>query len=1335
MAKVLSRGFILGLILFLVCGSQVFPQQATTSLRGTITDPNGAVIVGASVKLENKARGFRAEATTGADGVYEFAQLPPATYELTISAQGFKTVVQPQVVLQVATPATLNSKLPITTVAETVTVSGASAPAVNTSDATIGNPFDSRQILAIPSEGRNAVQLLSLQPGVTFVGNESDVTARQADSRGGAVNGARSDQTNITVDGLDNNDQLLGNAFTGALRVSMDSLEEFRVTTTNSNADSGRSSGAQVSLVTKSGTNEFHGSAYAYNRSLIGVANDWFNKHSQLLNNLPNRPGKLIRNTFGASVGGPIKKDRLFFFANFEGQRSRESTQLQQDVPSANLRKGIVQYFCDSSINPATNIKVDPNCVAGGRVAVAPGVDPSAQLLVTIQPSDIKTLDQGCLTNMTCPNGNGVSQAVLNLWNGGFTLPNGKAVPAYPAPNTAFGPNGDGINIQGFTFAAPRPVNQNTYLVKLDYNLTQNGNHRLFARGNLQNDRTLDAPQFPGQPPSEVLHDNSKGIAIGYTAVLSSSRINSFRYGFVRQGLGQDGSNPFSNAGFTSLSDQVSFLHTVNVNVPVHQFVEDYTWNRGKHTFQFGGNWRIIHNNRFSNVQNFAFADTHPVFLAHSGIAGSGQNLDPAINPALPAVASAFGVSYDAAISAVTGIFGSIDANYNQLKTGPLSLGALVPRHFKGNEIEFYGQDAWRVTPNLTVTYGLRYSLLQPPYETSGNQVTVFPNINSFFNNRVAAMNAGQTSSPLLTFGLTGQANGKDPYWQWDYKDVAPRLGVAYSPNFQSGLLHRLFGSAGKTSIRAGTGMYYDHFGEGVVNTFDRQGSLGLVTFLENPASVSTTDCVARFISLTTIPTTAGCPVSPGGPPVSELPPPPAPGFPFTPPFGSQNGAFAIGYAVDPALKTPYSYALDLSVTRELPHEFVFEVAYVGRLGHRLLQEIDMAQPLNIRDPKSGQTYYQAAAALAQMARNNTPINNVQPIAYWQDLFPAAAGPALFSCGTTANPAPCSPTTAAGPPANATATQNIYDLYFTNFTNEINALVSLDTFCFPACSTLGPFAYFNSQLSSAYAWRSTGHSTYHALQAMLRRHVGSMQFDFNYTYSKSIDLNSNAERVSEYENGSAAAVAFSGQVTDAFNPFGLRAVSDFDTTHQFNANWVYDLPFGHGRRWGASAGKFGDAAFGGWEFSGLFRRTSGYPFSITTGRFPTNFQQDSKAIVIGTVPRTGTFTDAQGDPNAFQGGPDVGNTSFRFPFPGEPGQRNNFRGPGYFGIDMSLAKLWQIRESKSLRFAWDVFNVTNSVRFDVGSLSNILANQPSLGKFTQTLTKPRVMQFGLRFSF
>ena len=1288
-------------------------QNSTTTLRGRVMDPQSAVVAGAEVLLVDPVVAFSRRQKTDDHGVYQFLQVPPGNYTVSVSAVGFTTSRNENVVLQVNTPTTLNFVLRLGTSTTTVDVQG-EAPSVNTVDASLGNPFDSKQILEIPAEGRNAAELLSLQAGVTYVGNQVDTAA---DSRGGSVNGARSDQTNITVDGLDNNDQLLGDAFTGVLRIPMDSLEEFRVVTTNSNADSGRSSGAQVSLVTKSGTNQFHGSAYEYNRTSLGTANDWFNKRAELQAGLPNKPGQLIRNTFGVAVGGPIIKNRLFFFANYEGQRSREAVQVTQSVPSANLRQGIVSYVCNPTL--------DANCALGtpGVTSSSSAFVPAGDLLVTMQPADIQSIDQGCLSTGTCPAGNGVSQAIVNQWNGGATLPNGAPIPAFPTSNTDSSGSADGLNILGYTFAAPQPNNQNTYLFKLDYSLTQNGNHRLFVRGNLQNDRQLFAAEFPGQPPGEVQRNNSKGIAIGYTAVLNDRLINNFRYAFIRQGVQTAGQNPYSAASFTNLSDQVSFLRTVNVNVPVNQLVDDVTWTHGKHTFQFGGNWRLINNNRFSNEQNFLSPSTHPDWLAFGGIANTGQDLDPSISGIFPSVDPTFAFSYDAAISDVTGIFGSISAWYNQNKSGQfVPAGDLVARHFKSNEGELYVQDAWRATPNLQLTFGLRYTLLQPPYETQGNQVAPTPSLNSFFEKRGAAMLQGQTYRPLISFDLSGQANGKQPYWNWDYKDFAPRIAFAYSPAADSGFFKKLFGAHGRSSIRGGYGIYYDHFGQGVVNSFDRQGSLGLTTYLVNPAGVSTTDCVSRFVTLTTLPSGNACPITPGGSPVPELPAAPSGDFPFVPPGDGANGSFAIGWGIDNGMKTPYSHGMDLSITRELPKQFVLELAYVGRFGRRLLQEVDLAQPLNLVDPQSKTTYYQAATALVKLANANTSESSVQTIPYWENLFPGAAGP-----GGVSGYAP-------GLPTNPTATQNIYDLFFANGVNATYALQSLDAYCFPACSTLGPYAYWDDQFSSMFSWRTTGSSNYNALQAMLRRHVGSLEFDFNYTYSKSLDVNSNAERVNEYENGSGTAVAYSGQVVNAWSPDALYSVSDFDTTHQLNANWVWELPFGRGKRWGTNSSRLLDEILGGWQYAGLARWTSGFPFSVSTYAFPTNYEQDSRAVLLGAAPRTGAFIDSNGDPNVFDSGPSAA-SAFRFAYPGESGQRNNLRGPGYFGMDMSLAKVWKIAESQSLRFSWDVFNVTNAVRFDVGSLSNYLLYQPSLGDFTQTLTKPRVMQFGLRYSF
>ena len=1273
------------LLLFLLTVPHCVAQISMTSLHGLVTDPAGAVITTADVKLLNTAEGFSRTVTTNASGEYRFPQVPPGTYSISVSAPGFASAHRESVVLLVDTPATLNVALQVGRAETTVDVNGETS-AVNTVDATLGNAFDSNQIASLPSEGRNAVELLSLQAGVSYVGNQVNTGA---DSRGGAVNGARSDQTNVTVDGLDNNDQLEGYAFTGALRVPMDSLEEFRVTTTNANADSGRSSGAQVSLVTKSGTNGFHGSAYEYNRTLAGAANDWFNKEAQLSSGLPNKPGELIRNTFGGAVGGPILKNRLFFFANYEGQRSREAVQVTQAVPSANLRKGIVTY-CSS------------NCGQSNEVDV------------TLQPSDIAALDQGCTG---CPNGPGVSQAVLNLWSGQAALPGGKPIPGYPMPNTNTSFGSDGLNILGYTFAAPQPASLNTYLLKLDYNITQNGAHRLFFRGNLQDDNTLQAAEFPGLPASQVLTNNSKGIAVGYTALLSQNVINNFRYGFVRRGLGQAGSNPYSYVGFWNMSDILSFARTVNVNVPVNQFVDDVTWTRGQHTLQFGGNWRILNDNRFSNEQNFFFGSMHPTWLYGGGIAGTGQSLDPGnVDPS-------FGYAYDAAITDVTGIIGSISAIYNQNKSGQfLPAGSLVPRHFKSNEVEFYAQDAWHMRSNLQLTLGVRYTLLQVPYETSGNQVAPAPALSSFFNGRTAAMNAGQVYRPTISFALSGQENGKAPYWNPDYGDVAPRIAFAYSPKGTGSIAKKLFGESGKTSIRGGYGIYFDHFGEGVVNSFDREGSFGLTTYLENPSGVQTTDCVARFISLTTIPSSGGC----DGP---ELPGTPNPGFPSTPPGMGANGSFAIAWGIDNSMKTPYSHVVDFSITRELSRQFVVELSYVGRFGRRLLQEVDLAEPVNMKDPKSGMTYFQAATMLAKLANANTSESSVPKIAFWENFFPAAAGP-----GGIYGSAP-------GIPANPTATQNIYDLYYANNPNFIYALQSLDaptqgSSCFPACSTLGPYAFWDDQFSSLYSWRSTGTSNYNAFQAMLRRHVGAFEFDLNYTFSKSLDENSNAERVNEYEQGSGpgsfSAVGYSGQVINSWDTHGLYGPSDYDTTHQINANAVYDIPLGRGKRFGENWNRFEDAFLGGWQLSGLTRWTSGYPFSISTYAFATSYEQDGRAVLVGSAPTGLSFQN--GVPNVLKAGPNAA-SAFRYAYPGEAGQRNDLRGPGYFGIDMSLGKSWKLTESQAFRFTWDVFNVTNAVRFDVGTINQYLLYGTTLGNFSQTLTKPRVMQFGLRYRF
>ncbi|MGA7906215.1 MAG: carboxypeptidase-like regulatory domain-containing protein [Candidatus Sulfotelmatobacter sp.] len=1350
--RTLAKAIILAAILLALTLSA--GAQSTTLLRGVITDAKGAVLPGATVKINDPQTGFTRTVTSGGDGVYQFLQIPPATYSVEVSAPGFATTKRENVTLLVSTPATMNFTLQVEGGKVQVEVTS-EAPVVNTEDASIGNAFTERQLLKLPSEGRDPVSILSLQPGVTFIGgNAIDQTN---DSRGGSVSGARSDQTNITLDGLDDNEQLNGDAFQGALRATLDSIQEFRVTTSNGNADEGRSSGGQVSLVTKSGTNTFHGTVYEYNRSSLGQANDPFNKAAELRQTLPNKPGQLIRNTFGATFGGPLKRDRAFFFFAYEGQRRRETTQTTETIPSDALRSGIIQYLCDPS--------ADANCQIPSGQSVgnpAPGVtvlpiNPAVSAtdnIVQLSPGALAAIDPNCSSAGTCPLGPGPNPLIANLTGN----PNSTSIfNLYPHPNTDT--VGDLLDYRGYTFAGSSPEKLNTYILRLDYKITPNGNHTLFLRGNLQNDNQRLAPQFPGQPPYAFDTGNNKGIAAGYTALLRPTLINNFRWSLVREGQGDSGLNSQPYVYFRTLSTQTGLgSQSEFFNLPVHNFVDDVTWTKGKHTLQFGTNLRLLHNNRSGNFQNVSNALTDPFGLPTATVAGSGTSLDPATGPNYPVVDPTFGELYDFAVMGLTGVVTTENAVFNQDKSGALiPPGAPISRHFKSWEAEWYAQDAWRATPHLVITAGLRYSLLQPPYETNGEQAAPTISMGDLFAKRAQSQLAGQSYSPgqnaafgvpggidPITFGISGQGNGKRPYWNWDYRNLAPRFALAYSPHFDEGFLHKVFGSAGKSSVRMGYGLYFDHFGEGLVDTFDRQGSFGLTTTETNPYAVQQIDCAFRFSGVFNVPQGNYC-----GQNLSGVAPGP---FPVTPPLGvNAPGGFAIYWGMDDKLKTPYSHVFNFSLTRELGHNFVLEASYVGRLGRHLLQETDLALPQDIVDTKSHTDYFSAATRLSKLAYAGTDIHNVGTTnagMYWADLFPAAAGP-TGSVGSGCAPGSLD-SNGNFTLANYTATQAMYDNLVCNLGDEIVALQYADTptfdptgqTCFPACSQLPgqsgptPYNFFMPQFSSLWGWRSSGNSSYNAMNLTLRHTLSKgIQFDVNYTYSKSIDVGSNAERISLFSSGGVG--GFSSQVVNSWAPNQLRAVSDFDMTHQLNSNWVIDLPVGRGRTFGSGMSRTVDAIVGGWSVTGLFHWSSGLPFSIFPGGgWSTNYDITGEAIEIGNPGHIGVYHDASGNPTMFPN-QQAAIAAFRHPYPGEGGQRNELRGPGYFGIDAGLDKDWQIKEGQTLSFSWEAFNVTNSVRFDAAASSNNfdLTSSTIFGVYGSTLTQPRVMQFMLRYSF
>jgi hypothetical protein len=1296
------------MVLCTVIVSVVLAQQGTTSIVGDVTDAQGGAVTGAKVTAADAGSGVTRTTQTNEQGHYEFVSLQPGSYVVRVEADGFRNAVTEKVDALVSTTQRVNFKLELGAVSDTVTVMESSGATVNTTDASIGNAFDSRQILALPFEGRDAAGVLSLQPGATYIGTNVD---DNIDTRNGALNGGRSDQANITLDGVDNNDQVRGTAFQGAVRSTLDSIDEFRVTTAGDNADQGRSSGGQVALVTKSGTNTFHGSLYEQNRPTVTAANDWFNKHAQLGEGEANIPGKIIRNTFGGALGGPIWKDRLFFFGTYEGQRLAENAQVIRNVPSANLRDGVVLYPCaDVSQCPGGSIQGlsgTPYSFGAGTAAVG--------------PADIKAMDQGCLTTGACPMGNGVNLNVVNVFQ------------QFPAPNSNICGSSDGFNFSCFTFSAPQPQHLNTTIAKIDYNLTRSGSHRLFVRGNYQTDRKAFPPQFPGQPPANTLRNTSRAIAMGYTAVLSKTVVNSFHYGLTR--LSQDNlgieNGPIVtfrgiddlHPGISSVSPETS--STTKLHVPVHNWVDDVSWTKGKHTLQFGTNIRLINNVFATDASNFNAASTNPVWLQQSP-SGSGGSLDPDAF-GLPIVDPNNSQVYDNAVINLVGLVPLVTSGYNRTAQNvQIPQGALVPKHFKSWEYEWYVQDSWHITSSLTITAGLRYTLLQPPYETSGNQVAPDASLNDFVTQRATLMEQGKTnSSQIISYSPNGQANGKQPFWPYNYKNFGPRFSIAYSPSASGGLFKSLFGGPGKSSIRAGFGIVYDHFGEPLIDTYDASGAFGLNTVVTNAASIQTVDGSARFTGLHDIPTQSA-----DGQLLAPVPTAP---FPFTPPVStSDNPVQQIAFGFDDKLRTPYSELLDLSFQRELPGGLIFSATYVGRMGHRLLQQRDLAMPLNLKDPKSGMDYFTAATILAKQANVNTPPSQVQPIPYFENLFPAAAGVDGTYCNGPTTP-------------NPTATQSMYEMFQCNWgastfgaSNFVNVF---DTFCFPSCLQLPgqpsggvPFQFYNPQFSALYAWSSMGTSAYNAGQFTLRsRPTHGLQFDFNYTLSKSIDEGSDAERVPTYGGLSA--------IINTWAPKQLRGPSDFDARHQINSNWVYDLPFGRGRHFGNGWNRMTDTFVGGWQISGIYRWTSGFPFSVPAGgTWNTNFQLSGNAELVGTRPKAGVFFNSNGDPFAFNLGSDpvaFANQFFRLPYPGESGPRNNFRGPGFFGVDLGVNKNFHITERQILRFSAYAYNLTNSVRFDSATISfnGALTNPSSLGQYSGTITKPRVMEFALRYQF
>lgn len=1255
-------------VLSAVFAGSAYSQTGSSSVSGTVTDQQGAVVAGATVKLINDERAYSRTAVTSGNGSYAFSSVPPDTYRIEVEATGFKKTIQSNVVAPVDRVSTVNVVLELGAVTEVVNVAGGGLESiVNTQDASLGNNFVSKQIQELPLQGRNVADLLSLQPGVT---------------QGGEVTGARSDQANITLDGVDVNDQQNGTAFTPVLRVTPDSVDEFRVTTSNADSARGRSSGAQISLSTKGGTNQFRGALYEYHRNTVTTANDFFSN----LNGVE-RP-KLIRNLFGGRIGGPIVKDRLFFFYNYEGLREAQETPVTRIVPLPSLGQGTVKFFDNSgAVVSLTAAQINALTTNG-----APGGTP----LVDVNPAALSVL----------------ASAASRYRANDFTV-------------------GDGLNTAGYRFNAKIPAANNTHTMRFDYKVTSDEKHAISFRGIFQNDYFDGAQAFPDTAGTRRI-SKPFGVVGSHTWLISNSLVNNFRYGFTRQNFSDTGDSNGDTITFRGVFSPVNYAYPFTRRTDTQNFVDDFSWTKGNHNLQFGGNMRIVRNFRSDETAIHDNAVVNRSFFAGSGNVLTNPIL-ATLNPGTGSnytIASSNVLTTRDAMAAVMGRYSQYSFNSNFGIDGrPLAAGVPVIRKFATEEYDVYVQDAWRVRQNLNIAMGLRYGLSRPVYETQGYQAAPSVGLQEYLDRRIAAAAAGNNygvnPGEGITVNLAGPANGKGNVYPWDTNNFQPNVSVAWSPNFKKGFLKTLFGADSASVIRGGFRMTNDYFGQALAVNFDANNTLGFASSLDISANTYnvTTNPGPLFTGFGQL--VRSLPLPPGGSLPTQL------SFPLSQPFDDQR---RIEGSLDSNLVSPVNYQWNVTYGRELNWGLYFEASYVGRIARNLLASRDIMTPNNIRDPQSGQTWYEAAGILENYRRNRTPISQIPNIPFFENMFPAGSvDTLLFGAGLSNTRAIYGFMATDDTPGCVGAP--LFGCYQTG--NDWTYLQDVLDSYMPDLG--GRRLFYNRQYGALSAYGTIAGSDYHGATLSVRQRFKGLTWDFNYTFSKSMD------DASGTQTSGVFGAAF---ILNALRMKDNRSVSDFDTRHIINVNSVFEVPIGRGKQFFSGMNKYVDAIFGGWQISNIFRYNTGLPVTdgmVDVAGWPTNWNIRSYVARLGNAQNATTSPTNNGAnggvPNLFRD-PTAFYQSFRNANPGETGDRNVIRYPGYIVLDMGLAKSFQMpwNENHKIQFRVDTFNLTNTQRFTAAD--TIFGLDPyrdtpssTFGNFGAIQGAPRILQFAFRYDF
>ncbi|HKW57067.1 MAG TPA: carboxypeptidase-like regulatory domain-containing protein [Candidatus Acidoferrum sp.] len=1291
-------------------GAATRAQTSNTAIvLGTVTDKANAVVPDAGVELVNTATNDSKTTKTNASGDYVFPNVAPGTYKLKISKSGFATTTFDNIRVDVSKSYTFDAVLEISSGKEVIEVTAESKAELQTVDAVVGNVVGENELMRLPTLGRDSRELMTLQPMST----PFEPTGTGFGNRGGTIAGARSDQNVFNLDGIDITDNTIagGGTQTPVIPIGVENIAEFRVGVTNNNASFERSEGGQINIVSKSGTNDYHGAVYWYHQNSALNANTWNNGH------IPSGPGTKFTpkqpqhdNRGGVTFGGPIKKGKTFVFGNYELRRFPQSVEVERIVPRQSLRNGILTFG-----GVPYNLATSAACGPGG--------------------------------NLACdPRGVGISPTVQKLWNM-MPLGNDSTV-------------GDGSNTEGFRTNVAEPLKDDFVNFRLDHHFTDKV--KFFGRYMYHRNVAPTGNQVSFIGASATSGSLSAIRGDGFTSGLDwqirDNLINTFHAGWIRSRQDFNVIRPRVSAaqlnlpgtqsplgdialapglGSTGLIDTVVDVDTQRARHQAiydsnKQYADNLTWIKGAHTLVTGADvrWLPTIHDRDDKVIGSV---NSLVATLDADVVGT-VSIPSANRPA--AIPLNQQQTWDRLYAAALGLVNNVgmlavrDGNLNPKPLGTSLIAKTTLRAYN-----FFAQDSWRLKPSFTLTYGLGYGWQTTPHELNQQQTLIANHdagdqiINGlqFIQQKMQAAANGTIFNPTFSY-IPIKNSGRSDVFNVDYGDWAPRASAAWNPSFRSGFLGRILGDR-RTVIRGGYGIAYDR-----VNTVQSVIIPMLGVGFAQTINVQAPGCGAS----STPGTNCNVNATPGGSLFrvgvdGTIPTPALPGAltsPIVPPVPLSE---TLSFQNDPSFKDGRAHMVDFTIQRSLPAQMILELGYVGRFGRNLAGSINFnSAPYMFKDTASGQIFAQAFDAVATQIRAGIAPGAVTSQAWFENQLPGYGA----LCGAGVSSTAC----LASKNAISFANDNLSSLF-----------LNLDI---ARQFVLGLQPYTNLQVVDLFMRDSNDRSNYNAFVATLRNNNWrGLVFDLNYTFSKSLDTVGAVQNAAEYHSSS-------------YN-FNLDyGPSFFNRPHVFNGIFNYDLPIGGSHRLSSSNSAI-SRILSGWFTAGIFRASSGVPalvnvsgqsfgggliFGVNAGMLPTvPVGSIGGGSVNGSVCSTGAGSGGNG-PNCSGGGSGTGLNYFSNPAAAikdfrqallskdtNDGRSSPLYGLRFWNFDMSLGKATKITERTKFTFSADFFNIFNHVNFLDPSLN---VNNPSTFGVINTQLIPadriqgsRWIQLGVRVDF